>query len=870
MQAVPVLASDAPSLSSTNPADASTVTSAELGDVSATFGTALDASSFMTLRDATDTYVAGASSVSADTLTFAPSEALTDAASPYTASFDAVADGGVDHATGSFSFSLDNVAPGSIVIDAPAADALVADPVAVTGATDEQAAISVAEGGSEIASGTSDAEGSFSIPLSLGSENGVTHTITVVATDAAGNASAEAVRTFTHDNVAPAAPVITSPADGTATSSTNITVSGTSDDGTVAVSDGADQIATTTATGGAWSVTIEDFEVGQHSLTAKTTDAAGNVGPASAAVNVEIDETAPPIPTLEFSDTLINAAEQTAIAVSGVTEPLASVDVAVDDENAGTAAVTASVVADNVGAFVTPDLDLSGLDDGALTATATATDQADNESLVGEAMASKDTVAPAAPAVVVDPAVINAAEQTEVTIGGSGEPGAGAAIALSDGVADVLANATVDEEGAFSVVVDSSTLADGALTATAALTDEAGNEGSATDAAALKDTLAPGAPAIDLPAADAILTSSSVTVTGSAEPGAAVEVAEGETSLGTTTADGSGAWSLAATVTGDGEHTIAATQTDTAGNPGSESALRSFVVNTSAPVLVSTTPADDTFVTSAADVVATYSESLSEGTFAVRNRHGTLVAGTTSVSGSAVRFAPFGGSLSELGSPYTAEVSATDLAESTSAPSSFGFVVDATAPGAPAITSPAVDSVSATKDVLVEGTAEAGSKVELFADGTSKGLVTAGENGAWSKTIGLAGGRHTLTATAKDAAGNVGATSSPVGFWIDTARPTVSITTGDNAPFGPLDSVVVNGDATDDVRVARVEVEVYDVRGVTAFDGNATLAEPAATTTTWSVELALAPGRYSVIVRSYDGRGLPSSSDSIKILSLTL
>ena len=83
--------------------------------------------------------------------------------------------------------------------------------------------------------------------------------------------------------------------------------------------------------------------------------------------------------------------------------------------------------------------------------------------------------------------------------------------------------------------------------------------------------------------------------------------------------------------------------------------------------------------------------------------------------------------------------------------------VDATAPPAPAITAPITSTGSS---FTLSGTAEPGSTVEVFENGSSRGTVAAG-NGTWSKTFtGMTTGTHTFTAKAMDYAGNASADSA--------------------------------------------------------------------------------------------------------------
>jgi Cadherin domain. len=110
---------------------------------------------------------------------------------------------------------------------------------------------------------------------------------------------------------------------------------------------------------------------------------------------------------------------------------------------------------------------------------------------------------------------------------------------------------------------------------------------------------------------------------------------------------------------------------------------------------------------------------------------------------------------------------------------------DHTAPAAPSIPDliAASDSGNSDTDNLtsdttptVTGTAEAGSTVELFADGSSLGSTTADSSGNWSFTVpaaaALSDGSSAITASATDLAGNTSASSPALTITIDTTAPT--------------------------------------------------------------------------------------------------
>lgn len=101
---------------------------------------------------------------------------------------------------------------------------------------------------------------------------------------------------------APSTPDLDSASDSGASSTDNITndttpsFTGTAEAGaTVTLYDtnGTSVLGTGTATGGTWSITSSALAAGTHTVTAKATDAAGNVSVASAGLQLTIDATAP-------------------------------------------------------------------------------------------------------------------------------------------------------------------------------------------------------------------------------------------------------------------------------------------------------------------------------------------------------------------------------------------------------------------------------------------------------------------------------------------------------------------------------------------------------------------------------------------------
>jgi len=90
---------------------------------------------------------------------------------------------------------------------------------------------------------------------------------------------------------------------------------------------------------------------------------------------------------------------------------------------------------------------------------------------------------------------------------------------------------------------------------------------------------------------------------------------------------------------------------------------------------------------------------------------------------------------------------------------------------------PAYDSATSNITPTYRGGAEPGSAITLIVDDSPVGDALADGTGQWSftPTTALAEGLHTVRATAKDAAGNITAHSSPNAFRVDTVPPAAPV-----------------------------------------------------------------------------------------------
>ncbi|HVL33217.1 MAG TPA: hypothetical protein VM600_06510, partial [Actinomycetota bacterium] len=118
-------------------------------------------------------------------------------------------------------------------------------------------------------------------------------------------------------------------------------------------------------------------------------------------------------------------------------------------------------------------------------------------------------------------------------------------------------------------------------------------------------------------------------------------------------------------------------QSDVAGNAGTAlSNAAGLIIDTHAPSVAALIPADATVSNVTRRVIARYDEPLSAGTVVLRNGRGTLVGGTTQVTGNEVAFAYAGGHLPEAGNPFTAVTTGTDLVSRPSGDRTWTFTVD--------------------------------------------------------------------------------------------------------------------------------------------------------------------------------------------------
>ena len=469
----------------------------------------------------------------------------------------------------------DTTAPAPPVIQTPADGSTTTDPTpAVTGTAEAGSTVTVfdTDGITELCTATTNGLGNWTCTPASAMAEGL-HTITATATDASNNTSAaSAPNTFTIDSVAPDAPVIQTPADGSSTSDTTPKISGTAEANsavTVFDTDGTTVLCVTTADGtGAWSCTSATLTEGPHTITATSTDAAGNTSPASAPNTFTVDTVAPDAPVIQTPANGSTTNDNTPL-ITGTAE--ADSDVTVYDTDGTT--VLCTTTADGTGAWSCTS---APLPDGSHTITATSTDAAGNTSPASAPVTfTVDATAPAAP-VIQSPTDGSSTNNTTPPISGTAEPGS--EVEVTEGNT-VLCTALTDQDGNWTCT-PADALGEGEHTIDATATDAAGNTSPADSVTFTVDTTAPSAPVITGPEDGATVGDTTPAIIGTAEPGSTVTVTEGGTELCTATADAQGTWSCSpATALPDGDHTITATATDDADNTSTASAPVTFTVD---------------------------------------------------------------------------------------------------------------------------------------------------------------------------------------------------------------------------------------------------------------------------------------------------
>ncbi|KOF01761.1 hypothetical protein OB69_15550 [Roseivirga seohaensis subsp. aquiponti] len=714
------------------------------------------------------------------------------------------------------------------------------------------------------------------------------------ATDAAGNNNTAATQlSVINDETAPAAPIVASISTDAGSSATdNLTndqtleISGTAEaNASVEVFIGGNSIGNTSADGaGDWTFdyTGSSLPEASYSITAKATDAAGNESATSTALDITVDITAPSISTGTIVGKTYGLTENVDVTY------LFSETVLVDETN-GTPSVTIAMGGQNRAAAyhsgsgtktlvfryttVAGDIDGNGVSVSAInTNGGTIQDAAGNDastsiSVSGAADVRVDTSAPYM-SITSSSNTVSGAFTATFTFNEDVSGFDLSDISVANGSAS-----SFNTTSAKIYTVTITPLADGNVTVNVAAdkAQDAGGNGNtaASELRVVNDETAPSAPLVASISTDAgssntdgVTNDQTLEISGTAEANASVEVFIGGSSIGNTTADGSGNWTYDHTGSTliENTHSITAKATDAAGNESAESTALSVTIDITAPSApVVTGISNDTGVSDSDGLTnddAIEIHGTAEANTTVEVFIDNTSVGTTNADANGNwTLDQSRDALAE--NTYSITAKATDLAGNESAASSaFSLQIDLTGPvSAPSVGAVGTDRGPSNSDfitndqtLIIGGNATANSRVEVFIDGTSIGITTTNAQGTWlfdHEGTSLSAGTYSITAKELDNAGNYSPVSAAKTLVIELTQPTVTITSNANDPqrgsftatftfsedvsgFDVNDISVTNGTAGS---FSATSASVYTAKITPSADGQVTVGVAANKTT---------------------------------------
>ncbi len=469
----------------------------------------------------------------------------------------------------------------------------------------------------------------------------------------------------------------------------------------------------TVLTDGSWSVGVPAADVGNWpagtvNIAVSGTNTAGTTTSITHPVTVDLAVVAITINTLSTDD-VINAAEKGSdLQLSGTTSGVeAGQTITVIF---GGKSYTTTVAADNSWGLTIPAADLATLPDGAANVQASVSNVAGNNAQATHVY-SVDATAPSVTInTIASDDILNAAEAgSALTISGTSTAEAGQTVTVT--LNGVNYSGNVQADGSWSVSVPTGDLANltaSPYTVSAAVSDKAGNPASATHN--LTVDLAAPVVTINMVAGDDVINATehaqAQIISGSATgatTGNTVSVTIGSTTY-TTVLDANGNWSVGVPASvisalAQGDVTITATVTDSAGNSGTAS--HTVTVALGAPVLAINTIAVDDIINATekgADLAISGSSNQPAGTQITVTLNGQNYTTTADASGNWSVTVP-ASAVSALGeATYTVTASATDV-DGNSGSASHNVQVNTALPGV-------TINVVATDDII--NAAEAG------------------------------------------------------------------------------------------------------------------------------------------------------------------
>ncbi len=620
---------------------------------------------------------------------------------------------------------------------------------------------------------------------------------------------------------------------------------------------------------GTWSLGIPAADVsnwpaGTVDITVSGTNSAGTTSTITHPVTVDLAGVAITINTLSGDD-VINAVEKgETLVVSGSTsgvEAGQTVTVTFGGKN-----YTTTVESNGSWTVNVPPADLAALPDGAGNVQASVSNINGNSAQADRAY-SVDATAPLVTInTIASDDILNAAEAgSALTISGTSTAEAGQTVTVT--LNGVNYSGNVQADGSWSVSVPTGDLANltaSPYTVSAAVSDKAGNPASATHN--LTVDLAAPVVTINTVAGDDIINATehaqAQIISGSATgatTGNTVSVTIGTTTY-TTVLDANGNWSIGVPASvisalAQGDVTITATVTDSAGNSGTAS--HTVTVALGAPVLAINTIAVDDIINATekgADLAISGSSNQPAGTQITVTLNGQNYTTTADASGNWSVTVP-ASRVSALGeATYTVTAAATD-SDGNSGSASHNVQVNTALPGVTinvVATDDIINAAEAGVDQTISGQvtgATAGDTVTVTLGGATY-TATVQANLSWSVDVpaaalqALGNGELTISASVTNSVGNTG-------------NGTREITIDANLPGLRVDTVA-GDDVVNIIEHGQALVITGSSSGL-ATDSNVTLTINGQT----YVAAVLADGSWSVGVPAADVSAWPAGTVTI-------
>ena len=613
---------------------------------------------------------------------------------------------------------------------------------------------------------------------------------------------------------------------------------------------------------GTWSVGVPAADVtnwpaGTVNIAVSGTNTAGTTTSISHPVTVDLAAVAITINTLSTDD-VINAAEKGSdLQLSGTTSDVeAGQTITVIF---GGKSYTTTVAAGGTWGLTIPAADLATLPDGAANVQASVSSVAGNNAQATHAY-SVDATAPSVTInTIASDDILNAAEAgSALTISGTSTAEAGQTVTVT--LNGVNYSGNVQADGSWSVSVPTGDLANltvSPYTVSAAVSDKAGNPASATHNLTV-DLVAPVV-TINTVAGDDIINSTehgqAQIISGSATgatTGNTVSVTIGTTTY-TTVLDANGNWSIGVPASvisalAQGDVTITATVTDSAGNSGTASHVVSVALGS--PVLAINTIAVDDIINATekgADLAISGISDQPAGTQVTVTLNGQNYTTIADASGNWSVTVP-ASRVSALGeASYTVTASATDT-DGNSGSASHNVQVNTALPGV-------TINVVASDDIINAAEAGAGQSISGQVTGATAGdtvTVTLGgatytatvqANLSWSVDVpasalqALGNGELTISASVTNSVGNTGNGTREI--TIDANLPGLRVDTvaGDDVVniIEHGQALVITGSSSDLAAGSNVTLTINGQTYVAAVlaDGSWSVGVPAVDVSAW-------------------------------------